>query len=89
MSLNMGLRYSINQDDAQWVRNVALANGTTRYVFGCIDQKTMSINTRFNYTMTPTLSLQVYAEPGRAWRLEVSPTATTEQKAKLTAWIGQ
>ena len=58
-------------------------------VFGRIDQKTMSINTRFNYTMTPTLSLQVYAEPGRAWRLEVSPTATTEQKAKLTAWIGQ
>ena len=32
-------------------------------VFGRIDQKTMSINTRFNYTMTPTLSLQVYAEP--------------------------
>ena len=32
-------------------------------MFGRIDQKTMSINTRFNYTMTPNLSLQVYAEP--------------------------
>lgn len=63
MSLSMGLRYSINKDDAQWVRNVALANGATRYVFGRIDQKTMSINTRFNYTLTPNLSLQVYAEP--------------------------
>lgn len=29
------------------------------------------------------------AEPGRAWRLEVSPTATAEQKARVTAWIGQ
>ena len=29
------------------------------------------------------------AEPGRAWRLEMSPTATAEQKARLTAWIGQ
>jgi hypothetical protein len=63
MSLNMSLRYSINHDDSQWVENTSLENGTTRYVFGRIDQTTVSINTRFNYTMTPTLSLQVYAEP--------------------------
>ena len=63
MSLNMSVRYSINQDDSQWVRNVDLGNGSTRYVFGRIDQKTVSFNTRFNYTMTPNLSLQVYAEP--------------------------
>lgn len=29
------------------------------------------------------------AEPGRPWRLEPLPTATDEQKARLTAWIGQ
>lgn len=63
MSLNLGVRYSVNRDDSQWVTNTALPNGVTRYVFGRIDQKTVSINTRFNYTMTPTLSLQVYAEP--------------------------
>ncbi len=63
MSLNIGLRYFINRDDAQWVENEDLADGTQRYVFGRIDQKTMSFNTRFNYTMTPDLSLQVYAEP--------------------------
>jgi hypothetical protein len=63
MSLNIGLRYFINHDDAQWVENEELADGSTRYVFGRIDQKTMSFNTRFNYTVTPTLSLQVYAEP--------------------------
>ncbi|MGE0865684.1 MAG: DUF5916 domain-containing protein [Vicinamibacterales bacterium] len=63
MSLNMSVRYSINKDDSQWVENEELDNGTTRYVFGRINQRTMSFNTRFNYTMTPNLSLQVYAEP--------------------------
>ena len=43
--------------------NEDLDDGSQRYVFGRIDQKTMSFTTRFNYTMTPTLSLQVYAEP--------------------------
>ena len=63
ISLNIGLRYFINHDDSQWVENEDLEDGSQRYVFGRIDQKTMSFNTRFNYTMTPNLSLQVYAEP--------------------------
>lgn len=62
ISLNVSLRYAINRDDSQWVANEDAA-GATRYVFGRIDQKTMSLNTRFNYTMTPNLSLQVYAQP--------------------------
>ena len=63
ISLNIGLRYFINHDDAQWVENLDVEDGSTRYIFGRIDQKTMSFNTRFNYTVTPNLSLQVYAEP--------------------------
>ncbi|HYB97181.1 MAG TPA: DUF5916 domain-containing protein [Vicinamibacterales bacterium] len=63
MSLNMSLRYAINHDDSQWVTNEDRAGGGKRYVFGRIDQRTVSFNTRFNYTMTPNLSLQVYAEP--------------------------
>ena len=63
MTLNMGFWYNVNHDDSQWVTNETLADGARRYVFGRIDQKTLSINTRFNYTMTPNLSLQVYAEP--------------------------
>jgi hypothetical protein len=62
-SLNMGFWYNVNHDDSQWVTNEDLDTGGQRYVFGRIDQTTMSISTRFNYTMTPTLSLQVYAEP--------------------------
>ena len=63
MSLNLGFRYDINHDDAQWVANETDAAGTRRYVFGRIDQTTVAITSRFNYTMTPNLSLQVYAEP--------------------------
>ena len=63
MTLNLGFRYNINHDDSQWVTNEERLDGATRYVFGRIDQKTVSFTTRFNYTMTPTLSLQVYAEP--------------------------
>lgn len=35
------------------------------------------------------LDVTLGAEPGRAWRLEPSPTATAEQKARLTAWMDQ
>jgi hypothetical protein len=62
MTLNLGFRYSVNHDDSQWVENESINDGT-RYVFGRIDQRTVSFTTRFNYTMTPTLSLQLYAEP--------------------------
>jgi hypothetical protein len=63
ISLNVSLRYFINNDDSQWVTNEQPDDAPARYVFGRIDQKTVSIPTRFNYTMTPNLSLQVYAEP--------------------------
>jgi hypothetical protein len=35
----------------------------TRYVFARLDQKTSSMTTRVNYTITPNLSVQVYAQP--------------------------
>jgi predicted metalloprotease with PDZ domain len=36
-----------------------------------------------------TIDVTLGAEPGRAWRLEVLPTATDEQKARFTALTGQ
>ena len=62
MSLSAGFRYEINNDDAQWVANDELETAT-HYVFGRIEQKTVAMTLRFNYTMTPNLSLQTYAEP--------------------------
>jgi hypothetical protein len=61
--LSAGLRYEINHDDAQWVANEDDTAGRTHYVFGRIEQKTVAMTLRFNYTMTPNLSLQTYAEP--------------------------
>jgi hypothetical protein len=63
ISMSAGMRYDTNKDDAQWVNNVTDADGATRYVFGRIEQKTVAMTLRFNYTMTPNLSLQTYAEP--------------------------
>jgi hypothetical protein len=34
-----------------------------RYIFGRLRQSTVALTTRVNYTITPTLSLQAYAEP--------------------------
>tara|TARA_B100001123_G_scaffold139647_2_gene162270 strand:+ start:307 stop:3081 length:2775 start_codon:yes stop_codon:yes gene_type:complete len=52
---------------AQYVSSVAdpLASHTygRRYVFGGLDQTTVSLQTRLNVTFTPDLSLQLYVEP--------------------------
>jgi hypothetical protein len=63
MMFSAGIRYDTNSDDAQWVTNEDDADGATHYVFGHIDQTTVAMTLRFNYTLTPNLSLQTYAEP--------------------------
>lgn len=61
--LETGVRYNRNDDDAQWVENVTDASGATRYVFGRLEQRTVAMTLRANYTLSPTLSFQSYAEP--------------------------
>lgn len=60
-----GVRFVVNNDDAQWVENVVDtdAAAATHYVFGRLEQRTLSMTLRANYTMSPTLSFQSYAEP--------------------------
>ena len=43
--------------------NEEAAGAPTHYVFARLDQPTVALTTRVNYTMSPTLSLQIYAEP--------------------------
>ena len=62
-SAEFGVSYESRLDDAQWVSAVTAVDGTTHYVFGRLDQKTSSITARVNYTITPNLSVQVYAQP--------------------------
>jgi hypothetical protein len=61
LTFEPGIRLSKNTFGAQWVNKVTDAG--THYVFGELDQTTVAMTLRLNYTMTPNLSLQLYAEP--------------------------
>src|SRR3954470_16179384 len=61
LTFNPGIRFSENTFGAQWVTNITDDAGP--YVFGELHQTTVAVTTRLNYTMTPRLSLQLYAEP--------------------------
>jgi hypothetical protein len=59
-SVSLDWRYNIN--DSQWVQNVP-SGASTHYVFGHLDQRTVNLTLRVNYTVRPTLSVQIYAAP--------------------------
>jgi hypothetical protein len=55
---------SHNVDDTQWRGTFgALANDTTHYTFARLDQNLVSLTSRIDYTISPTLSVQLYAQP--------------------------
>ncbi len=59
--------YALDEDDAQYVTAVADPTATafygTRYVVGYVKTKTIAVDTRVNWTFTPNLTLQLYAQP--------------------------
>ena len=65
--LSMGPSWNRSLEEQQYVDVVtdptATAFGGKRYVFGAIDQRTLSMNTRFNATFTPNLTLELFAQP--------------------------
>jgi hypothetical protein len=67
LQINIGPSYSWSRVPAQYVTSVSdpLATQTfdARYVFAGLRRSTLSLETRVNLTFSPTLSLQVYAEP--------------------------
>ncbi|MEO7359395.1 MAG: DUF5916 domain-containing protein [Gemmatimonadaceae bacterium] len=51
-------------NDQQWVANFgAPLSDTTHYTFARLQQNILSVTSRINWTATPTLSVQVYAQP--------------------------
>jgi hypothetical protein len=62
LSVEFGHMFDQNLNDAQWISE-EIRDDRTRYVFGRLDQHTSSMTTRVNYTITPNLSVQVYAQP--------------------------
>ena len=67
VSLKIGPGYERVHEDAQYVTVEAdpLATETygRRYVFGTLDQTSVSASLRLNWTFSPRLSLETYAQP--------------------------
>jgi hypothetical protein len=58
--------YTHNRDDYQWFGNFTdplSGGGATHYTFAHLEQRTLSLTGRLDYTLTTTLTLQVYAQP--------------------------
>lgn len=63
---SMGLdgQYIHRNDDQQWIGNYgAILSDTTHFTFAHLNQTTLSMTGRVNWTASPTLSLQLYAQP--------------------------
>jgi hypothetical protein len=65
--VTVGPNYSRGFSTAQYTRSVVDANATntfgSRYVFANVDQTTVSIDTRVEWTLTSKLSVQSYLQP--------------------------
>jgi len=67
LTLSAGPHFQHDVMDAQWFGRFDTMNSdssySTHYAFARLDQRTLSMTTRFDYTATPTLTFQVYAAP--------------------------
>ncbi|MGH7448132.1 MAG: DUF5916 domain-containing protein, partial [Longimicrobiales bacterium] len=62
LQANVGAGISHNDNATQWFGNFD-DNGVTHYSFAHLDQRTLSMNLRVNYTAGPDLTFELYAEP--------------------------
>jgi Domain of unknown function (DUF5916)/Carbohydrate family 9 binding domain-like len=60
---SLGINWNRNRDDAQWYGNFSDSSGVTHYTFAHLEQRTLSLQWRLNFTATPNLTVQIYAEP--------------------------
>ena len=81
-SMSLNASWEKRTDDQQWIRNYgAFRSDTTHYTFARLDQNTVTVTARANWTATPQLSLQLYVQPFITsgdfadWRELASPTA--------------
>ncbi|MGB2715093.1 MAG: DUF5916 domain-containing protein [Vicinamibacterales bacterium] len=58
LKLSTDFSFGNNHDYSQWIEQL-----DDRYIFGELRQRTVAIRTRLNYTVTPNLTIQLYAEP--------------------------
>ena len=58
----MVLEYSLSPSKTQYVTERSF-NGTSRYILGAIDNRTLSTTLRVNYNINPNLTIQYYGQP--------------------------
>ena len=88
--------FRANEDAAQFVEAVSDPTATAfygkRYVFGFLKARTLSLDTRVNWTFTPDLTLQLYAQPfiasGAYSRFREFTAPRTVQKVEYGVDIG-
>ncbi len=60
---SLGVNYSRNLDNTQFYGNFVDSVGVTHYTFAHLDQTTVGLTFRLDYTASPTLTIQLYANP--------------------------
>jgi hypothetical protein len=63
MTSVLSANYTHNRDDNQWFGNFTDSTGAAHYTFAHLEQRTLSLTGRLDYTFTTTLSLQMYLQP--------------------------
>ena len=59
----LSLNWTRNVSDNQWYGNYTDSLAVTHYTFAHLRETTTGVTLRLNYTFTPNVSLQVYAQP--------------------------
>jgi hypothetical protein len=62
LQAELGARFANGEDDNQWFGNFT-EEGITHYTFARLDQRTVSMSMRLNYTASPDLTFEFYGEP--------------------------
>ncbi|MCX5743743.1 MAG: DUF5916 domain-containing protein [Proteobacteria bacterium] len=63
LEIFVGPSWSSRRDALQYVDEVQDTTGAPHYLFGTIDQTTAALTLRVNWTFSPHLALQAYAQP--------------------------
>ena len=63
LQVNVGPSVSRSINHTQWFGNFTDDGGVTHYSFAHLDQRTLSMRARLNYTVTPNLTFEFYGQP--------------------------
>lgn len=63
LQASVGLDLAHQRDNTQWYGNFTDAVGATHYTFAHLDQQTVALGARINYTVTPDLTFEFYGQP--------------------------